>query len=226
MMSGVAVRPYSPADRTVLEDVAYRVGFMGESSDAFWRHRASANSIWMAPYLDGEPESTFVGLWKGEVMGYLTGCVDTARFVGPDAVMMQEVSRHKLLFRPGVAGFFWRAIKDTVVDRLHGRTAARGELHDARWPSHLHVNLLREARGVGLGRALMEAWLSQLERVGSPGCHLGTILENERAVRFFEAMGFERHGAPQLLAGLRNPTTGERLHQQMMVRTISSRAPA
>jgi GNAT superfamily N-acetyltransferase len=214
------VRPYTPRDRPLIEDIAYRTGFMGESSEAFWRHRKSSAAIWIAPYLEGEPESTFVATVEGNVVGYLTGCVDTEHFKGPDAVMMRNILWYWLLYRPGVAGFLWRAMLDRVRDRWRGHKAISGELHDPRWPSHLHMNLLPEARGKGLGRALMERWFERLKTVGSPGCHLGVIAENQRAVGFFTAMGFEPHGAPTPIPGMRG-RRGERLHQQMMVRALT-----
>ena len=63
----------------------------------------------------------------------------------------------------------------------------------------------------------MEAWFARLRDLGSPGCHLGVIAENQRAVAFFRAMGFEPHGEPLPNPGMRG-RSGERLHQQMMVR--------
>src|SRR5262245_55159255 len=176
---------------------------MGDSSEAFWRHRESSAAIWIAPYLDGEPDSTIVATVGGAVVGYLTGCVDTERFEGPDAVMMRQIMRHWLLYRPGVAGFLWRAMLDRVRDRWRGHEAISGELHDPRWPSHLHINLVPEARGAGLGRALVERWFERLTAAGSPGCHLGVIAENRRAVGFFNAVGVEPRGAPTPIPGMR-----------------------
>lgn len=219
MMNRGRVRPYRASDRSSIEDISFRAGFMGESAERFWSHRPSSASIWIAPYLEREPESTFVGTSDGRVVGYLTGCADTARFEGPDAILMREVARYKLMFRPGVAGFLWRAIADGIIDKWRGHPMVRGELHDARWPAHLHINLLPEARGTGLGRELMEAWFARLRTVGSPGCHLGAIAENQRAIGFFEAMGFRAHGRAELIQGMRG-FSGERLHQQMMVREI------
>jgi ribosomal protein S18 acetylase RimI-like enzyme len=217
-MSVTEVRRYYPGDRPAIEDIAYRTGFMGESAEAFWRHRESFASVWVAPYLDEEPDSTFVATVDGPVIGYLTGCVDTAGFKGPDAMLAKAISRHWLLFRRGVAQFLWRAIVDQILDKWRGHPPVSGELHDARWPSHLHINLLPVARGSGLGRALMDAWFARLRDVGSPGCHLGVIAENQRAVAFFRAMGFEPHGEPLPIPGMRGRNDG-RLHQQMMVRT-------
>ena len=214
------VRPYTPCDRPLIETIAYRTGFLGESSEAFWRHRKSWAAIWIAPYLDGEPESTFVATVDGDVVGYLTGCVDTEQFKGPDAVMMHNVMRYWLLYRPGVAGFMWRAMLDQVCNGCRGHKTTGGELHDPRWPSHLHMNLMPEVRGRGLGGALIEAWFERLKTVGSPGCHLSVVQENRRALGFFSAMGFEPHGAPMPIPGMRGHR-GERLHQQMMVRSVT-----
>jgi ribosomal protein S18 acetylase RimI-like enzyme len=204
----------------MIEDIAYRTRFMGEHSEAFWRHRKSWVAIWIAPYLEGEPESTFVATVDGHIVGYLTGCVHTERFRGPDAVMMRNVMRHGLLYRPSVAGFMWRATLDQVRDRWRGHEAISGELHDPRWPSHLHMNLLAEARGRGLGRALIESWFEHLKEAGSPGCHLSVIQENRRAVSFFTAMGFELHGTQTPIPGMRG-RRGERLHQLTMVRVVT-----
>jgi ribosomal protein S18 acetylase RimI-like enzyme len=80
----------------------------------------------------------------------------------------------------------------------------------------LHINLLPEARGTGLGALLMKQWQDHLRQAGVPGCHLGTIAENTRAIGFFERMGFEKYGRPVLIPGLRGPV-GEWLHEQLMV---------
>jgi hypothetical protein len=56
-----------------------------------------------------------------------------------------------------------------------------------------------------------------LRQVGSPGCHLGSLLANDGAIAFFQRMGFERFGVPILAPGMRSPTGG-RHHLQFMVR--------
>ena len=67
---------------------------------------------------------------------------------------------------------------------------------------------------------LMQAWLDRLRAVGSPGCHLGTLAENTAAIRFFERMGFARHGPPTRVPGMRT-RSGQRMHQQLMTRSIA-----
>jgi ribosomal protein S18 acetylase RimI-like enzyme len=154
----------------------------------------------------------YVAIKDHRIVGYLTGCLNTALAAKSDDMILAAIKKYGLLFRAGTAGFLWRAIFDGMKDKQ----VAAGELMDERWPSHLHMNLLRAARGTGLGAALMESWLGQLKQSGSVGCHLGTLVENTRAVSFFEKMGFKAHGEPSLVSGMRG-LKGERLHQQFMV---------
>ena len=65
----------------------------------------------------------------------------------------------------------------------------------------------------------MDAWLDRLRKVGFPGCHLGTLLENDNAIAFFQRVGFERFGGPLPAPGMRTPTGG-RHHLQFMVRDV------
>ena len=216
-MPQVTVRPFEAHDREPIRRMTHLVGYMGGPADWYWRHAESFADIWTSYYTDHEPESLFVAMEGRKLVGYLTGCVDSQMAPSPAWAITKADLRYALFLRPGTAGFFWRG----VVDALVQRGTPRGQLDDSRWPSHLHINLLPEARGLGVGASLMNAWLLRLRQAGSPGCHLGTLLENERAIRFFEHQGFVRFGAPQLAPGMRTPSGG-RHHLQFMVRDSSA----
>lgn len=224
-MADPSVRPYHPADRDAVRRIAHQTGYMGEPADWFWRDLPSFADIWTGYYTDREPGSAFVAERDGRVVGYLLGCERTGPASSPAAALAHHTLRRLLFFRPGTAGFLWRSLFDTV----RARHLPTGELLDARWPSHLHTNLLPAGRGRGLGAALMRAWLEHLRGVGSPGCHLATLAENEPAIAFFQRMGFARFGAPQLVPGMRL-RSGGRMHLQFMTQALSghgsgSRAP-
>lgn len=206
------VRGYEPGDREAVRDICYRTGFMGKSAASFWRHEESFCDVWTSYYTDREPGSLYVATIDDSVVGYLTGCVDTAVAPSTAETLASAVLRYWLLFRPGTAGLLYRGLLDTVRDRMR----ASGDFRDPRWPAHLHVNLLPAARGSGLGVALMERWLDRLGDIDSPGCHLGTLAENAPAHAFFEKLGFRKHGEPTPVPGVRSER-GARLHQQMMV---------
>ena len=192
---------------------------MGDSPAFYWRDVASFQDIWTAWYTDVEPESCFVAEAAGRVVGYLSGCVDSRRAPSPRDAVTRQMLRRLLVFRPGTSGFFWRS----MIDVLREGSPPSGEVDDPRWPAHLHTNLLSEGRGLGLGRALMEAWFERLRNLAVPGCHLGTLAENTRGIAFFERMGFRRLGTPQRVPGMRTPE-GARMHQQLMVIDLVERA--
>ena len=209
----IQVRPFDPRDRESIRRMTHLVGYMGEPADWYWRHAESFADIWTSYYTDHEPESLLVAVDGQKVVGYLTGCVDSRRAPSPAWAITLADLRYALYVRPGTAGFFWRGLADTLVQR----GAPKGKLDDPRWPSHLHINLLPEARGSGVGASLTRAWFARLVQLGSPGCHLGTLHANKRAISFFEQQGFKRFGAPQLAPGMRTPSGG-RHHLQLMVR--------
>lgn len=208
----VTVRPYRASDREAVRRIAFDTGSMGEPAAWYWRDAASFADIWTAYYTDSEPESASVAVEGASVVGYLLGCVDSARAPSARSALLRHLLRRQLLFRPGTAGFFLRAIADVVREL----SVPSGAVSDPRWPSHLHVNLLPAAPGRGAGRALMENWLDRLRELGSPGCHLGTLAENVKAIEFFRRIGFQPYGPPAPVPGLRL-RSGGRMHQQLMV---------
>lgn len=220
MSAIVTVRPYAPRDRAAVRRICHVTGFMGDPADWYWRHADSFADIWSGYYTDEEPDSCFVAVRGDDVVGYLAGCVDTRTAPSTSRALGRAALRYGLFVRPGTARFLWRGVADSLRDG-----APEELVDDPRWPSHLHINLAPEGRGAGAGSALMTAWLARLAALGSPGCHLGTMLENRRAVAFFQRHGFVQHGAPQLAPGMRT-RTGERMHVLFMVHALAGRAPA
>jgi GNAT superfamily N-acetyltransferase len=215
------VRAYRRDDRIRVRDVCYRTGYMGDPIDWQWRDSESFADIFSGYYTDHEPGSAFVVEVDGVVSGYLLGCVDSSKAANPGAVAGRHVVRRGIAFRPGTARVVWRTIGDAAVDIARGRMNLREiEFADARWPAHLHIDLLSEARGHGAGRRLVDAWCTLLRGRGVTGCHLQTMAENTGAIAFFTALGFRRLGDPQLIPGLRT-RDGGRMHSQVMVTELN-----
>jgi ribosomal protein S18 acetylase RimI-like enzyme len=216
-MPEIDVRPYAAADRAELVGVVFGAAGEGAPGSEVWGHTASLAEVYLTPYLDLEPESTFVVTADGRPVGYLAGCVDDARFPSEEQRLRSVIDKHRLYRLPGPRRFFLRAAYDTAICRIR-RTPIAGGLADPRWPSHLHIDVMPVARGTGAAARLMELWFERLRDVGSPGCYLQTSAENERAIRFFESVGFRRHGDAPVVPGSR--FDGQRMHQQDMVREV------
>lgn len=213
----VVVRPYRGADRDRVRLVCFETGYMGEPAAWFWRDAKSFADMFSGYYTDREPESAYVVEIDGVVSGYVLGAIDASAAWNPAAVVGRHILRRGIAFRPGTARFIWRSMKDGAVDIALRRVKASDlDFHDARWPAHLHIDLLPVARGRGAGRRMVSAWLDRLRSAGIGGCHLQTMAENTNAIAFFETVGFRRFGEPQLIPGFRT-RAGERLHIQTMV---------
>jgi ribosomal protein S18 acetylase RimI-like enzyme len=211
----VEARPFVEADRAALRDLFARAGASAPGA-SLWGHLESEAAVYLYPYLDLAPGSLFVATDRGTLVGYLTGCLDSSTFPSEEERITAAFRRYRLALRPATALFLARALADGTLTALRRQPTA-GDFTDRRWPSHLHINVAPEARGTGAAAQLMGRWFDQLEQAGSPGCHLQTLVENTRAVRFFTRMGFVPHGLTPVVPGVRDG--GRRLHQQTMVRS-------
>lgn len=219
MAPDAVIRQYRDGDAERIRSICHRTGFMGEPADWFWRDRDSFTALFCDWWIAHEPESVLVAELDGTVAGYLLGCEDSRRAAHEARTLFRHFFGRACCLRPGTAGVMWRMLGDGVVDGMRGRLPAR--VWDERWPAHLHIDLLPECRGRGVGGRLVKAWLQSLRDRGIPGCHLQTTAENKGAVAFFEAMGFEKHGLPANEPGFR-ARDGSRLHIQLMTQQLTT----
>lgn len=213
------MRPYRRADREAVRHICFETGYMGDPVAWLWRDRESFADLFSSWYTDHEPGSASVATLGGEVVGYLLGCRDSRDVASLAGVLRRHIVRRGLLLRPGTAPVLWRAIGDLAGAAVRRDLPADG-YRDPRYPAHLHIDLLPEARGRGLGARLVEGWLDALRAQGTPGCHLETWAENDGAIAFFRAMGFEARGEPVPMPGMRS-VDGFRHHTQLMVQDLT-----
>jgi len=221
--SHITVRPYRAEDRAAVRQICHFTGYMGDPISWQWRDRESFADTFSSYYTDREPESSLVAELDGRVVGYLLGCRNTAVVGDPLRPLYGQLVSRGLLWRTGTAGFLWRSARDGLVELAARRPLLR-EPTDPAHPAHLHINLLPEARGAGVGRRLVSQWFATLVDEGIPGCHLGTWAENHHAIAFFRSVGFGAMGPPTNMPGMRSPS-GARHHVLWMATDLPANAP-
>jgi ribosomal protein S18 acetylase RimI-like enzyme len=192
------IRPYEPRDREAVRTICCDTADRGEPVESFFPDREVFADLLTAYYTDFEPESGWVGDRAGEVIGYLTGCLDTRRFI---RIMAFSVSPRLLI----------KAIRREVLKYPQAKQFVRSNLglwlrgtkknvSFDEYPSHLHINLKQGARAQGLGCDLVTRFLVQAKAAGSCGVHANVREDSERARKFFESLGFEAAGRHPVMA--------------------------
>ncbi|MBZ9753269.1 GNAT family N-acetyltransferase [Deinococcus sp. HMF7604] len=174
----VVLRPVRPSDEAAVGRVAYQTGFFGDSAARYFRDAALFAALWVGPYFRGGGFGGFVAQQGPEVVGYVLGSPSPLLY---RRAVLRVVAQQAWQLRALRTGwpYLWRAA------RWPGPHADSG-----RFPAHLHLNLLPQARGQGAGEGLLRAHLQVLAGAGVPGVQLATTTENAAALRLYARLGF------------------------------------
>ena len=189
------IRTYKPRDREAVRHICCETADAGQPVESFFRDREFIADLVTRYYTDFDSGHSWVAELDGQVVGYLTGCLDTQRQrrvtgwrIAPRA-LLAAVGRGVLTHRET-----WRMISALTKTLLRYGIPPAVPLD--RFPAHVHVNLLPAARGHHAGRQLLEEFFRQTRG----GVHASVRADNESGCRFFERMGFaELHRAPMVL---------------------------
>lgn len=184
----VRVRGYRPEDLDDLYRICLLTADSGADATALYRSPRLPGEIWAAPYGLFEPDLAFVAEDSEGVGGYVLGALDTRAF---DDRLERD---------------WWPALRvrhpqPSPADAAELSGPEQFALHDihqpwrtdadltARFPSHLHIDLLPRLQGRGLGRRLMDTLVAALRARGSRGLHLFVSRRNVRAIEFYRHIG-------------------------------------
>lgn len=191
----VIIRPYRPEDDAAVSLITYRTGFKGEdlSGRRYFDDRRLFFLLFIYYYTRYEQQHFFVAeeVDSGEVAGYICGSPDSARkekqFVRRMGwrVWLRIIS--VTLWRyPRTLKTFW------VMTRMFRtlNSEDRTELYKE-YPAHLHINLLPDYQGCGLGTRLIQHFERHLIDLDACGVNLGTTNYNHKALPFYEKLGYK-----------------------------------
>lgn len=181
------LRPCTSADAGALDEVCIRTGQHGGDASQLYEEPTLLCDLYLRPYLALEPSLAFVAVRQGRPLGYIVGTADTLAFA----------ARCEREWWPALrAEHPQPADGDNSPDaqllrRLHQGLGMETLPFLNEHPAHLHIDLLPEAQGHGMGRRLMERLFAALRERGAAGVHLGVSALNQRAQTFYRRMGFD-----------------------------------
>ncbi|MFS0854151.1 N-acetyltransferase family protein [Microbacterium sp. 179-I 3D4 NHS] len=178
------IRPYRPSDRAALFDVCVRTADAGADATGLFSDDELWGFLFAVPYAERHPDLAWVvEAEDGRVIGYVVATDDTDAFF----------TWFRDEWWPALAERYPRpAVAETREERMveYGYTRGPGlEPNAAEYPAHLHIDLLPETQGQGLGRELIRTLFDELARRGVRGLHLGMDPANTGAAAFYERLG-------------------------------------
>lgn len=188
----VTVRGYRPEDRDALADICIRTALDGGDARGHYRDPEVLPALFAAPYAALDPELVFVADDGRRPIGYIVGTADTTAFFAEFRARRLPDLAGRFPPPPGPPG----DPDEIMRDLLHHPERMLVPEIAATHPAHLHIDLLPEGQGRGLGRRLMHTFFDALRARGVPAVHLGMSPANTGARAFYDRLGFTELPAP------------------------------
>ena len=189
------LRPATPNDLPALYRVCLRTGDAGKDATFLEDDPDLLGEVFVGPYVMLEPNLAFTLEGPDGAAGYVLGALDTKDF--NKRLQFDWLPRlQKLHADPGDDAENWQG-SDWVRHVVHHPFLNVPPILEP-YPSHVHIDLLAEARGQGIGRHLMQTIMEELARHGSAGVHLQVNPKNLAAQAFYRNLGFASLSSPDL----------------------------
>lgn len=180
------VRHFKPTDRAIIRKICCDTGFLGNPVDPLFEDRELFADYLTRYYTDFEPDSAMVYEENGVVKGYIIG----SRFQRSQAVF--DLWHNLWLAVRGGWRYFTRYDEASKKFVRWVLTEARKQVpFTPPNMAHFHINLLPEARGLVVSRAIIETYIRYLASVGEEGVFGQMVVyEKRRGELFFARYGF------------------------------------
>lgn len=165
------VRHYLGADRRSAEQICIETAH--ESLKSTEQKIEFLLFRYLSFYIENCPDTCFIAEKDGKAVGYVICCPDSEFFI-KEFPKFAKKNGAKLSQKLQCLG-------DALVYLPFKK----------RYPAHLHIDILPEAQRMGYGRCLIDALCENLKKQNKNGVMLAVGKDNENAVKFYNAAGFE-----------------------------------
>ena len=183
------IRPYRPGDLDALYQICLLTGDNGQDATSLFADPMLLGHFFAAPYGLFAPSLAFVLEDAQGVGGYILGALDTRAF--EEQLESNWWPRLRTRYPDPAAGVpaeQWTR-DQRMAHMIHHPWRIPDELA-ARYPSHLHIDVLPRLQAGGYGRQMTNTLTAALRDRGSRGVHLHVPRGNQRAAGFYRHLGF------------------------------------
>ncbi|MDQ0642449.1 GNAT family N-acetyltransferase [Microbacterium murale] len=182
-----SIRSYRPEDRSAMFDICLKTAKAGTDATGVFSDDDLWGLLFAVPYVERHPDLAWiVEADDGRAIGYIVATDDTDEFERwfRDEWWPQFAARFPRPENP-------ESPEEKMIEYGYRRGPGQNP-NTGHYPAHLHIDLLPETQGQGLGRRLIETLFAELRRRGVKGLHLGMDPANKGAAAFYERLGMER----------------------------------
>jgi len=179
------IRPYCTKDLGALYNICLQTADGGKDASHLFNKKKLIGDFYAAPYAVLDPEVCFVVFHDGEACGYIVGCKSSQDFSKQCAAEWFPVLRQKYPIESDSIS----PLNARLLALIHSGYQPRPEFTD--YPAHLHINLLSNTQGHGLGAKLINTFIGNLKKLKVSGVHLEVSSNNYGAIAFYEKIGFK-----------------------------------
>jgi GNAT superfamily N-acetyltransferase len=180
------IRSIIPQDIPYLYEIAIRTANGGNDGRKLFNYPLSVGEFYSVPFFHFEPKLCFVALdYNQRPSGYIVGTSDTKLYnswLNTNWLPPLQPYYNDVIYKS-------EDEQRVISNILKGQ--GQGLWEHSGYPAQLRIDLLKSIRGEGLGRALIEEFLTKLYEQNIPGVHLRVSIKSKETIGFYEKMGFK-----------------------------------
>ena len=184
MINNIEIRPYHHSDLPSLYRICLHTANSGKDATSLFTDPDLVGQLSAVPYAIFEPELTFIVTLNNEPSGYILGTKNSKDFYQKCETDWFPILRKRYPFPDDDDN----SHDAKLIRRIHSGHVAKKELLN--YPAHLHIDLLPNLQGKGLGRKIMNTFIEKLNSLDIPALHLEVGKSNTTAIEFYKRMGF------------------------------------
>lgn len=179
------IRSYHPSDLSSLYRICLSTANSGKDATELYQNPDLVGHFYVAPYVLFNPEVCFVVTNNKKPCGYIIGTKNSQEFYRKCEESWFPILREQFA-KPTEND---KSLDARIINLIHQGHRVKDEVSN--YPAHLHIDLLPETQGQGLGRKAMNTFINKLKELNVEGLSLEVGKKNIGAIKFYQKLGFK-----------------------------------